>query len=223
MRTRSHHAHIAFQYIDKLWCLIDVCTAKHIAPPCLSRVVFCSLESIALFVDLHAAELIHNKLFAIDAASFLTKEHRTRHSEFGDSSHYQEQPWKYCHQEHQRHYDVESALYESVGCGLQRVLEKIHIWYRPYHIEVHTLMQVIIHARHAIVVHKIILAMLYYALHQIVTIVGFDAAIHFLNSLMASEIVDCVVNTTQVFQSGKSILYIVVEITQHIESSRFVV
>lgn len=73
--------------IDKLRQFVDACFSHDVSPACLARVILGSLQRVGLCVHPHAPELIAVELLVVQPVSFLLEEHRSRHGQFGDNGH----------------------------------------------------------------------------------------------------------------------------------------
>ena len=158
VRTRAHDAHVAQQHVDELRQLVDVRLAHDVAPLRLPRVVLRCLQRVRLRVHLHAAELQAVELLSVQAVALLTEEDRTRHSDFRDDAH-DDQDWdEQRAEEAQREDDVESALQHPVLYPAQRLLVQGQAGHAAHHAEVHLVVEVVVHVRHAVEPDDVVLA-----------------------------------------------------------------
>ena len=107
--------HVAYQDVPELWQLIDVVVTHELTKTGLSRVVLRGLDKVAVFVHLHAPELVAPEFFAIQAVSALAEEDGAWHGQFDDDGDNDGQPPEDKQQEEAGEADVEQPFAESVG------------------------------------------------------------------------------------------------------------
>ena len=70
----THDAHVALQYVEELWKLVDIGLAHKVAKGKLTWVVLGSLRLVSIFVHVHGTELQTVEDFAIQTRSCLLEE-----------------------------------------------------------------------------------------------------------------------------------------------------
>ena len=156
----SHDAHLPEQHVDELRELVDAGLAQYLAPLGHAGVVPRGLQAVGLGVDLHAAELQAGELPAVDAGALLAEKDGPGHGEFGDYRHHDEHGDKQCAEEEQRERYVERPLDGAVARPAERLLVEAQAGHAAHHAEVHSMIEVVAHIRHAVKPYQMIFAVM---------------------------------------------------------------
>ena len=124
LRPRADQAHVAFEHIDKLRQFVQARCPNERSEPGAARIVFLRPDRAGLLlgIDAHAAEFQHLKHAAVQAAPFLTVEHRAGAGEL-DKSGDQQQERRNDDQTEERQHDVHRSFDHNVEAEVRAFAE----------------------------------------------------------------------------------------------------
>lgn len=77
VRTGTYNGHIPLQHIDELWQFIHTSLPHYLSDTCFTRIIFRSLKSITLRINLHRTKLVTPEFTTILTTAFLLEKDRT--------------------------------------------------------------------------------------------------------------------------------------------------
>src|SRR6185312_6040745 len=110
MRAWPHHRHITYQYVKKLWQLIQARPSHKSTYFSYPAIVARGLPFIGIAIHIHTPELIAFKGIVIVSRPLLGKKHAPPGFQLYQDGQYGEQPAKHKQDDENGKYDIEASL-----------------------------------------------------------------------------------------------------------------
>ncbi len=87
VRARADYGHVAAQYVDELWKLVDGCAPQEVSHFGFAWIVACGLTGVGIGIHAHGAELQAVELASAVACALLSEKYRSGRREFHGYGH----------------------------------------------------------------------------------------------------------------------------------------